>query len=76
VESLVHGEEPRFDTPCVINFELIRPTMTSPLYVGICPRAQDELGGDDHPGAAVALSGWSPGLGIDHPARFLYVRGS
>jgi hypothetical protein len=70
----LNGREPSFDGECLMNFTLVRPTLTAPLYIGIGHIGQDPLGNPSDDGVVV-VGGWHPTGALTHVAPFLFVRG-
>src|SRR6266851_3434512 len=77
VAFYVNGAESRFDADCPLTFALARRALSRPLYVGLCPRAQDPLTARDQVGGGViAIGGWTPGREGAPAVDFLYIRGA
>ena len=69
------GDRPAFQAQeCPIVITLKRPSLPSPLYLGIKPIGQPVLGEPDPQGITV-LAGWDPTGQIQRGADYLYVRG-
>jgi hypothetical protein len=67
----INASKPEFAMECKMHFTLWRPTLETPLYVGIAPLNNDRLGAE--PGVTV-IGGWDPTTALTTtPASFLYV---
>jgi hypothetical protein len=76
VAVYINGREPRFDAPSVVTFQIMRPTLVEPLYIGLQPRPQPVLVAPDTGGGVIVMSGWTPRGRLVEPASFLLIRGS
>ncbi len=67
----INATSPEFATQCKMHFTLWRPTLETPLYVGIAPLNNEPLG--PQPGVTI-IGGWDPTTALTTaPASFLYV---
>jgi len=60
---------------CLLTFTLVRPTLTTPLFVGIHPIAQPALGERGLSGVTV-IAGWDPSTTKNEKLRYVYLRGT
>jgi hypothetical protein len=66
-----NGREPSFASPVNIHFTLVRPTLDTPLHIGVAAATNTPLGTD--PGVLV-IGGWNPKTALKSGAEsFLYV---
>jgi hypothetical protein len=73
----INGADARFDAECPLRLALMRPTLSRPLYLDLCPRAQNPMTKPDQPGGGViAIGGWTPGREGAPAVDFIYVRGA
>lgn len=68
----INGTEPKFAMECNSHFTLWRPTLETPLHVGLAPLNDDAPLGPE-PGVIVT-GGWDPATALTSaPTSFLYV---
>ena len=73
----VNGHESRFDGRCPIRIRMVRPTLATPLHVGMLPIGQDALGSALDGRGVTVLAGWDPTQRSPHSrSHFLFVRGT
>jgi hypothetical protein len=71
----IAGDRPAFHAKnCRIVFTIKRPTLPSPLYLGIKPIGQPVLG-EPQPQGITVLAGWDPTGKPQTRTDYLYVRG-
>lgn len=71
----VNGLEPKFNIEDVFGkwtIKLQRPTLASPLYIGIFTIPQDPLGSENILKGVTIIGGWNP----ENPTDFLSIRGN
>ena len=72
----VNGEEPSFADDCPVRITLTRPTLASPLHLGLRPWGQLPLGEIADKGGVTVTSGWNPLTALGESSmQFLYIRG-
>jgi hypothetical protein len=68
----INGTEAKFATDCNFQFELRRPTLNTPLYIGVALLSNEPLG--TQPGVMV-VGGWDPTATLTpRPSPFLFVK--
>ena len=70
----INGAAPTFAASCHLTFNLVRPTLPSPLFVGVRAIPQEKLGDPGRTGVTV-IAGWNPFTRPDQPLDHIYLRG-
>lgn len=71
----VNGRKPAFaESNCRLTFELTRSTIDRPLYIGMKPKGQPQIGVNTRKGVTI-IAGWNPLQSTVEEADFLYIRG-
>lgn len=70
----INGADPTFAAPCHLTFNLVRPTIVGPLYVGLRVIPQEKLGDPGRTGVTV-IAGWNPFTRPEQPLEQIYLRG-